>query len=59
MENTNPLIPKERRKQTPETKGTLDNDGFFRTPNGSFGIVMVSTLIEMDLIFMVAHMRMC
>ena len=36
MENTNPLIPKERRKQTPETKGTLDNDGFFRTPNGSF-----------------------
>lgn len=36
MENTNPLIPKERRKKTPETKGTLDNDGFFRTPNGSF-----------------------
>ena len=33
---TNDKIPKERRIRTKETEGKLDNDGFFRTPNGSF-----------------------
>ena len=32
----NSKIPKERRKRTKETEGKFDNDGFFRTPNGSF-----------------------
>ena len=32
----NDKIPKERRIRTKETEGKLDNDGFFRTPNGSF-----------------------
>lgn len=30
------VIPKERRKKDVNTKGVMDNDGFFRTPNGSF-----------------------
>ena len=34
--NLNDKIPKERRKRTKETKGKLDEDGFFTTPNGSF-----------------------
>ena len=34
--NLNSKIPKERRIKTKETKGEMDNDGFFRTPNGSF-----------------------
>ena len=29
-------IPKERRIRTKDTKGELDEDGFFITPNGSF-----------------------
>ena len=29
-------IPKERRERTKDTQGVLDDDGFFRTPNGSF-----------------------
>ena len=29
-------IPKERRVRTKETEGKLDDNGFFRTPNGSF-----------------------
>ena len=29
-------IPKERRIRTKETEGNFDDDGFFRTPNGSF-----------------------
>ena len=41
MESTNKKeindkIPKERRIRTKETEGKLDEDGFFRTPNGSF-----------------------
>ena len=32
----NDKIPKERRIRTKETEGKFDNDGFFRTPNGSF-----------------------
>ena len=34
--NKDSKIPKERRIRTKETKGKLDDDGFFRTPNGSF-----------------------
>ena len=34
--NQNLKIPKERRKKEKDTKGELDEDGFFRTPNGSF-----------------------
>ena len=34
--NENSKIPKERRIRTKETEGKLDDDGFFRTPNGSF-----------------------
>ena len=34
--NLNDKIPKERRNRTKETKGKLDEDGFFTTPNGSF-----------------------
>ena len=34
--NLNDKIPKEHRKRTKETKGKLDEDGFFTTPNGSF-----------------------
>ena len=34
--NMNDKIPKERRKRTKETKGEFDEDGFFKTPNGSF-----------------------
>lgn len=30
------IIPKERRKKDGNIKGVMDNDGFFRTPNGSF-----------------------
>ena len=33
---TNDKVPKERRIKTKETEGKLDEDGFFRTPNGSF-----------------------
>ncbi|MCQ2819831.1 MAG: hypothetical protein MJ252_21410, partial [archaeon] len=29
-------IPKERRSRNKDTQGKLDDDGFFRTPNGSF-----------------------
>ena len=29
-------IPKERRKRLKDTEGKFDDDGFFRTPNGSF-----------------------
>ena len=39
MENTknqNLKITKERRIKNKDTKGELDEDGFFRTPNGSF-----------------------
>ena len=32
----NEKIPKEKRIRTNETEGKFDNDGFFRTPNGSF-----------------------
>ena len=32
----NDKVPKERRIRTNETKGNFDDDGFFRTPNGSF-----------------------
>ena len=32
----NDKIPKERRIKTKDTKGELDEDGFFTTPNGSF-----------------------
>ena len=32
----NDKIPKERRIRTKETEGNFDDDGFFRTPNGSF-----------------------
>ena len=34
--NLDDKIPKERRIRTKETEGKLDDDGFFRTPNGSF-----------------------
>ena len=34
--NKDSKIPKERRIRTKETEGKLDDDGFFRTPNGSF-----------------------
>ena len=34
--NEDSKIPKERRIRTKETEGKLDDDGFFRTPNGSF-----------------------
>ena len=33
---TNDNIPKERRVRTKDTEGKFDEDGFFRTPNGSF-----------------------
>ena len=34
--NSNDKIPKERRIRTKETEGKFDDNGFFRTPNGSF-----------------------
>ena len=34
--NQNLKIPKERRIKENDTKGEIDEDGFFRTPNGSF-----------------------
>lgn len=34
--NSSNNIPKERRTRNKDTLGVLDDDGFFRTPNGSF-----------------------
>ena len=55
--NQNLKIPKERRKKEKDTKGELDEDGFFRTPNGSFGIVMVNILTEKDMTFTEDHIQ--